>query len=78
MVFRISGVAPLPWVEANIRYFIEAAASEHEDGPAKIMMGLNFYGYDRTGGGSEAILGKKYVMFPSVLANSQSHTIEFS
>ena len=62
---EISGVAPLPWVEANIRYFIEATASEQEDGPAKIMMGLNFYGYDRSGGGSEAILGKKYIEFLS-------------
>lgn len=27
----------------------------------KILMGLNFYGYDRSGGGAEAILGTRFM-----------------
>jgi len=55
-------VAPINWVEANIRYFIGII---DEDGggieTSKILLGLNFYGYDRSGGGTKAILGRDFV-----------------
>jgi chitinase domain-containing protein 1 len=52
---EISGVAPVPWVEANIRFAIESVADA-----SKILLGLNFYGYDRTNGNMNAILGKQF------------------
>lgn len=56
---EISGVAPIDWVEANIEYLVQS--SNKPDKSSKILMGLNFYGYDRTGGGMEAVLGKRFI-----------------
>ena len=55
------GIAPLKWVLANLQYFINSI--ENEENVEKILMGLNFYGYDRTEGANEPILGNKLVFF---------------
>ncbi|KAH7713093.1 Protein C44C1.2 [Aphelenchoides avenae] len=52
---EIAGVAPLPWVEANLRHLIDAGVD-----PTKVLLGLNWYGYDRSGGRMDAILGKRF------------------
>ncbi|KAL3095471.1 hypothetical protein niasHT_026900 [Heterodera trifolii] len=59
-----SAVAPIDWVEANIRYAITAAGGGEDEEAAtaaKILMGLNFYGYDRTNGQSTALLGNQFI-----------------
>uniref|UniRef100_A0A1I8BNW7 Chitinase domain-containing protein 1 n=1 Tax=Meloidogyne hapla TaxID=6305 RepID=A0A1I8BNW7_MELHA len=56
---QISGVAPYEWVKANLQYFIDSS-EESIGSTSKILMGLNFYGYDRSGGASEAVLSKKF------------------
>uniref|UniRef100_A0A915DJ10 GH18 domain-containing protein n=1 Tax=Ditylenchus dipsaci TaxID=166011 RepID=A0A915DJ10_9BILA len=57
---EITGVAPIRWVEANIRYFLQIAEGNGLP-PTKLLIGLNWYGYDRTGGGSDAIIGNKFI-----------------
>ena len=49
-------MAPLLWVEANLRHLIDGGME-----PSKVLLGLNWYGYDRSGGRMDAILGKRYV-----------------
>lgn len=64
----VTGVAPLQWVEANLRYFLDIAQAHNIDS-TKLLLGLNWYGYDRTGGDSNAILGQKFI---EILSNPSS------
>lgn len=57
---QISGVAPYDWVKANLQYFIDSS-EDYLESSTKILMGLNFYGYDRSGSSSEAVLSKKFI-----------------
>lgn len=54
---EISGVAPISWVEANTVYFLKAAGEMAN--PSKLLIGLNWYGYVRKDGNSDAILGNR-------------------
>lgn len=38
----ITGVAPLQWIEANLRYFLDIAQA-HDIDPSKLLLGLNWY-----------------------------------
>lgn len=49
-------VAPIDWSLANLNYMIQNGFE-----PSKILFGLNWYGYDRTGGDARAILGREWV-----------------
>uniref|UniRef100_A0A1I7Y764 Chitinase domain-containing protein 1 n=2 Tax=Steinernema glaseri TaxID=37863 RepID=A0A1I7Y764_9BILA len=51
-----TGVAPYYWVQANLDWIINAGVQ-----PERILMGLNFYGYDRTDGRMDAITFPKYL-----------------
>ncbi|KAI1723458.1 glycosyl hydrolases family 18 domain-containing protein [Ditylenchus destructor] len=68
----ITGVAPLQWIEANLRYFLDIAQA-HDIDPSKLLLGLNWYGYDRTGGASNAILGQRFIE----LLSNPSSKLEF-
>lgn len=57
MSTEILGVAPISWVEANLVYILRLSGENAN--PAKLLMGLNWYGYDRTNGENNVILGNK-------------------
>ncbi|TKR81018.1 hypothetical protein L596_014966 [Steinernema carpocapsae] len=49
-----SGVAPYDWVLANLEWIIKAGVE-----PSKILIGINFYGYDRTNGRMDAVTANR-------------------
>jgi len=58
---EFSGVAPIKWAESNIRFLLNAGNTMSDNKPSKILLGLNFYGYDRSDGKIEAILGTRFI-----------------
>uniref|UniRef100_A0A183BN29 Chitinase domain-containing protein 1 n=1 Tax=Globodera pallida TaxID=36090 RepID=A0A183BN29_GLOPA len=81
---EMAGVAPINWVEANLRYVINVAGGDDNWAAAKILMGLNFYGYDRGDGTNSAVLGSRYMemlAFPdaklSFISNIGEHQLTF-
>ncbi|KAK0393555.1 hypothetical protein QR680_000271 [Steinernema hermaphroditum] len=53
---KATGVAPYYWVQSNLDWLLDAGI-EHN----RILMGINFYGYDRTEGRMDAIVSSKYL-----------------
>ena len=57
IIYRVGPTSPIGWIRENILQIIP----EHSEKRKKILLGLNFYGYDF--GGASGIQGESHVQF---------------